>query len=340
MKKVTLQEIANSLGISRTTVWKVFSGHEGVSDSLRTKVIAKAQELGYAIPEDFQYPQSAEETTPVNIAVAVCRPETSLFWMTIIHQIAKVFSTHNVNLVYTYLPTSADKMYFLPPTLTNGSVHGIIVLNVYNERLLRLLAETQIPKVFLDTSSLVSPDELNGDLLLMESRNSVRNITAHLLEKGCTLPGFMGDIGYAQSNRERYEGFCQALMDAGKTPNPSLCLTTPLGIDSYREEIDSFLSSLSRMPDAFVCASDYVACILMQLLEKRGLRVPEDVAVSGFDNNIEDLLAENLTTVQVFNEELGSRLALQILYRIKYPHTPHEVTYLESKVLYRASTGD
>ena len=317
MKKVTLQEIANSLGISRTTVWKVFSGHEGVSDSLRTKVIAKAQELGYAIPEDFQYPQSAEETTPVNIAVAVCRPETSLFWMTIIHQIAKVFSTHNVNLVYTYLPTSADKTYFLPPTLTNGSVHGIIVLNVYNERLLRLLAETQIPKVFLDTSSLVSPDELNGDLLLMESRNSVRNITAHLLEKGCTLPGFMG-----------------------KTPNPSLCLTTPLGIDSYREEIDSFLSSLSRMPDAFVCASDYVACILMQLLEKRGLRVPEDVAVSGFDNNIEDLLAENLTTVQVFNEELGSRLALQILYRIKYPHTPHEVTYLESKVLYRASTGD
>ena len=165
MKKVTLQEIANSLGISRTTVWKVFSGHEGVSDSLRTKVIAKAQELGYAIPEDFQYPQSAEETTPVNIAVAVCRPETSLFWMTIIHQIAKVFSTHNVNLVYTYLPTSADKTYFLPPTLTNGNVHGIIVLNVYNERLLRLLAETQIPKVFLDTSSLVAPDELNGDLL-------------------------------------------------------------------------------------------------------------------------------------------------------------------------------
>ena len=97
MKKVTLQEIANSLGISRTTVWKVFSGHEGVSDSLRTKVIAKAQELGYAIPEDFQYPTSAEETTPVNIAVAVCRPETSLFWMTIIHQIAK----HTMSISFT-----------------------------------------------------------------------------------------------------------------------------------------------------------------------------------------------------------------------------------------------
>ena len=158
--------------------------------------------------------------------------------------------------------------------------------------------------------------------------------------QGRTLPGFIGDISYAQSNRERYEGFCQALTYAGKKVDSSLCLTTPLGIDTYREEIDTFLSSLSRMPDAFVCASDYVACILMQLLEKRGLRVPEDVAVSGFDNNTEDLLAEHLTTVQVFNEELGARLALQILYRIKYPNTPHEITYLGTNVLYRDSTGD
>ncbi len=50
----------------------------------------------------------------------------------------------------------------------------------------------------------------------MESRTSVRRITCHLLEQGRTLPGFIGDISYAQSNRERYEGFCQALADAGK----------------------------------------------------------------------------------------------------------------------------
>ena len=130
------------------------------------------------------------------------------------------------------------------------------------------------------------------------------------------------------------------MTDAGKKPDFSVCLTTPLGIDTYREEIDTFLSSLSRMPDAFVCASDYVASILMQLLEKRGLRIPDDIAVSGFDNITEDLLAEDLTTVQVFNEDLGARLALQILYRIKHPHKPHEITYLSTNVLYRGSTGD
>ena len=107
MKKVTLQEVATSLGISRTTVWKVFSGHEGVSDSLKSRIIAKAQELGYEFPEDFPLDPLPEDEPPVNIAVAVCRPETSLFWMNIIHQIAKEFSSRNINLVYVYLHTSA-----------------------------------------------------------------------------------------------------------------------------------------------------------------------------------------------------------------------------------------
>ena len=139
MKKVTLQEIAASLGISRTTVWKVFSGHEGVSDSLKSRIIAKAQELGYEFPENFQFAPLADEQPPVNIAVAVCRPETSLFWMNIIHQIAKEFTSRNINLVYVYLPTSIDETYVLPAALTGGTANGMIVLNVYNQRLLHLL---------------------------------------------------------------------------------------------------------------------------------------------------------------------------------------------------------
>ena len=51
MKKVTLQDIASSLGISRTTVWKVFSGQKGVSDNLRRKILTTAQEMGYEFPE-------------------------------------------------------------------------------------------------------------------------------------------------------------------------------------------------------------------------------------------------------------------------------------------------
>ena len=338
MKKVTLQEVATSLGISRTTVLKVFSGHEGVSDSLKSRIIAKAQELGYEFPEDFPLDPLPEDEPPVNIAVAVCRPETSLFWMNIIHQIAKEFSSRNINLVYVYLPTSIDESYILPPALTGGTVHGMIVLNVYNPRLLHLLADARIPKVFLDTADSVPPEELNGDMILMENKNSVYKLTSHMIEQGRKSFGFIGDVSYAKSNHQRYDGFLKALDDHGILLDPSMTLTTPIGIDTYREEIESFLESLSKMPDAFVCANDHVACILLQLLEKRGLRVPQDVAVSGFDKNIENPLSESLTTAEVPTMGLGLRLATQILFRIQHPDEPFEVIYLATKVLFCSST--
>ena len=90
MKKVTLQDIASSLGISRTTVWKVFSGQKGVSDNLRRKILTTAQEMGYEFPEcALLLPSQKTAAPPGKIAVAVCRPESSIFWLNIIHQIAK-----------------------------------------------------------------------------------------------------------------------------------------------------------------------------------------------------------------------------------------------------------
>ena len=83
MKKATLQEIASSLGVSRTTVWKVFSGQEGVSGNLREKILAKARELDYKFPEELDR-NAVPEKKDVNIAVAVCRPErNSPFTMSI-----------------------------------------------------------------------------------------------------------------------------------------------------------------------------------------------------------------------------------------------------------------
>lgn len=340
MKKVTLQEIAKSLNISRTTVWKVFSGHDGVSDALRDRVLTRARELGYQFPERIAGGTTPEISSSTSIALAVCRPETSIFWMKIIHQVAKELSFLNANLVYTYLPSTVDGDYTLPASLTNGSTQGMIVMNVYDEQLVRLLASLSVPKVFLDTPTHIPPSQLNGDLLLMESADSVSRITEHLIQQGKKSFGFIGDIDYAKSNYERYEGFLNTLIRYRISWDPSLFLTGAIGMDTHKEEIDAFLDTFSKMPDAFVCVSDYVACILIQLLNKRGYRVPEDVAVAGFDRNLEHPLAEDLTTVQVFNQDIGQRLAHQILFRMKHPKTRYEITYVSSEPIFRASTGD
>lgn len=342
MKKTTMQDIAASLGISRTTVWKVFSGQDNVSDALREKILLRAKEMNYKIPTAATASDPAVVPAiqpPTNIALAVCRPESSLFWMSIIHQIAKELSFHNANLIYTYLPSEIDEAYQLPSTLTNGQVSGIIVMNVYHHQLLRLLANAPVPKVFLDTATHVPFSALNGDLVLMESRSVISQITETLILQGRHVLGFIGDIDYAQSNYERFMGFASALKNHGLELYPELTMTGAIGADTYKEEIDAFLASLPQMPDAFVCVSDYVACLLIQLLKKRGYSVPEDVAVSGFDDIAENPAAEELTSVQVFNLDIGTRLAAQILYRIQHPGARYETIYISSQAVFRSSTS-
>ena len=157
MSKPTMQEIADALSISRITVWKALSNRPGVSDSLRTQVHQKAKEMGY-----FQAEESAQSLPRSRtVAVAVCRPESSLFWMQIIHQIAKDLSAHNVNLMYTYLPTHYKDGYTLPEPLTNGSVEGVIVLNTYSAPILQMLADLPLPKVFLDTVPTMPSSQLH-----------------------------------------------------------------------------------------------------------------------------------------------------------------------------------
>ena len=88
-----------------------------------------------------------------------------------------------------------------------------------------------------------------------------------MIEQGRQSFGFIGDISYAKSNHQRYDGFLKALDDHGLSLDPSMTLTTPIGIDTYKEEIESFLDSLPKMPDAFVCANDHVEmCIRDSLM--------------------------------------------------------------------------
>lgn len=224
MSKPTMQDIADALSVSRITVWKA---------------LQPSRRFGfYACPNpskshrDGLFPHSSQDTTATvsaqlpphtrTVAVAVCRPESSLFWMQIIHQIAKDLSEHNVNLMYTYLPTNYKAGYVLPEPLTNGTVDGVIVLNTYSAPLLRLLSSLPIPKVFLDTVPSVPYNQLHGDLLIIEGRDLIRQITSNLLRHGCRKLSFIGDVEYAQTNKERYEDFWMRCMSMGSFKPQSL----------------------------------------------------------------------------------------------------------------------
>lgn len=335
MSKPTMQDIADALSTSRISVWKALNNRPGVSDALRRQIQAKAEEMGYFQASRPAQP-AARPSHGRNVAVVVCRPESSLFWMQIIHQIAKDLSAKDVNLMYTYLPTSYKEGYTLPASLTDGSVEGLIVLNVYCPPLLKLLAGLPLPKVYLDTIPAVPFSRLHGDLLLIEGREPVCRITGKLLDSGHTRLGFLGDVGYAQTNSDRYQGFLDAYAQRGLTPDPELSLTGPLGLRTHYEEISYFLEHLKSWPDGFVCVSDYIAHFIQRYTEEHGIDPEGKLVLTGFDNNSEYLnIADRITTVDVRPKTLGARLAVKILFLMEHPGLSQEVSYVSSEILYR-----
>ena len=204
MSKVTMQRLAEEAGVSRITVWKVLNDRPGVSEELRQLVRRKAEELGYGVPG--VQPSRHGRT----FSVAVARPESSIFWMNIIHHIAKELAKQGANMLYTYMPTGYHEGYALPAPLTQAGVDGFLVLNVYDRHLLEMLAATSLPKVFLDTVPTLHPRDLHGDLVILEGQNRIHEITSRLLSTGRTRLGFIGDVNYAQTNLDRYRGFLDA----------------------------------------------------------------------------------------------------------------------------------
>lgn len=335
MGKVTMQDIASSVGVSRISVWKALSNRPGVSDELRQQIIDAAAQMGYT-PTQAQATKDTEKERTVSVVVS--RPESSSFWMQIIHHIAKELSKFNISLRYTYMPTAYRSGYTLPSSLNSDLVSGFIVLNIYDERLLKMLAALPLPKVFLDTVPSLHPNQLNGDLVLLEGRSCIREITGRLLTKNLTTLGFMGDVNYAQTNHDRYLGFLDAHELEGIAPRKEFSFTGPISLRSHYQEISSFLDGLTILPDGFICASDFIAHYAQQYLLDSQRKMPENFTLTGFDNSFEyQNVAGKITTVDVQTASLGKRLAQKIMFRADHPDASTEVSYIGSDILYRGT---
>lgn len=334
MSKVTMQDIADALGISRVTVWKVFNNHTGVSPALRDRILDKAKELGYSKSSVELVSHDDEKT----VSLIVSRPDSSTFWTNIIHRMAQELSHYNVNLMYTYIPSTYTEGFTMPSILTSDIIHGAIILNVYDAKLITLINELNIPKVFLDTVPQINNRLLRGDLLLLEGYSTLYQITASVLARGLKKIGFIGDINYAKTNLERYQGFCQCMTDHNLKIDDKICLTHSIGIFSYHQELSAFLDSLAVLPEAFVCASDYIAHFLQIYFSEHADRIPNGILVTGYDGSREySNIDGQITTANVKTSLLGKRLSVQIVYRMEHPDAPYELTFINPEIIYRDS---
>ena len=206
---------------------------------------------------------------------------------------------------------------------------------LHDKHLLTLINKLDKPKVFLDTVPGIELRTLTGDLLLIEGKYTEQQIVDHLFIKGRKRIAFIGDINYAQTNTDRYLGFLESLKSHNLPLIEELCFTHSIGIGHYEDCVFSFLDNLDPNVDAIVCVSDYVAHFVEMYLEENPNHFTNSILLTGFDCSKEySNVINKVTTVDVKNNLLGKRLAMQIEFRMNHPDAPPETSYIRYKIIY------
>lgn len=342
--KVTMQQIADHLGLSKFAVSKALSGKPGVSLETREKIVHTATQLGYfagkppkaAAKKNDADPSGVSSPETVIVLVPNVRYQTrdSLYWGRIIDGITAELEARGIGMV---IVTDQFKDSF--SNLINPSgVRGIIGVGLISSQLLLEIRSLGIPFVLVDHEDPLIP----SDTLFMNNTECMRRVTNYLLGCGHRKLQFVGNIRYSRSFADRYQGYRSMLEEQGiaAVQEEELLAFEGDNRSEMTEALERIMKRMKELPTAFVCANDSIAICVMTVLGRMGIAVPERCSVTGFDN-IEDaaLSSPTLSTVHVHKEALGRRSVETLLRRVAQPDSPQEKIMLAGDFVLRESTA-
>lgn len=351
-QRVLIQDIADSLHLSRTTVSKVLNGSGNVSEANKKRVLQKASELNY---KQFSYlsvfPEntSGEDRIPKerratgNIAFIFHKaPDKYHIVSSLLATFEQEIRKDGYTLSFYAVGNDDIEAANLPSTFDIENIDAILCAELFDENYCRIICGFNKPVLFIDSYSTIIRDNLKADILLMESKDSTSEmvrqvITANRISKA----GFVGAINHCLSFYERWAGFRSALLDCNIPLCPSSCIISEDDPKYFnRHWMINHLKTLDPLPELFVCANDAIAIQLISCLKELNISVPSDAMVTGFDNGDFSVLTDTfLTTVDVNGTDMGKMAARQLLSRISNPSLPYGRLYLQTRILFRQSAN-
>ena len=343
-QKVTIQDIADALGLSRNTVSKAINNTGTLADATRERILRKAQEMGYKqfsymqLSDSFFADQKKAEKLGNKREIALLFTGTlggSHFATTMIDRFQHDLSMLGFSLsIYRIMPEEIASCR-LPEALNLDKTTGILCVEVFDGPYCRMLCGLGIPLLMADGPAIAFEGAFEADMLLMDNHIRVYEFVKEMVYRGKKTIGFVGNIHHCQSFYERFSALNQAAALYGMTETGSI--TDTVGdIDALKKKLDG-----TELPEVYFCANDFVALDLMRALKRKGLSVPEDIWICGYDDSPESrLVSPQLTSIHIHTQAIG-QIATNMLYsRILLPESNYCTTYVETHLIYRESTGD
>lgn len=333
-KKVTMQDIADRLNISKNSVSQALSGKPGVSEDTRRLVQTTADELGYSYSNSRNQKQ-VEKKTLKNIALIASDYAFSLksFFGEIYLSVEKELRARGMNLFIESIDSEAINNLTLPSLLINHEIDGILILSHISTDYISTIINTGIPTVLIDHHE----PHLEADSILTNNRFGAYTAVEHLIQLGHREIAFVGNVDISPSYQERLEGYLLALKRYGISPNEDFILTNT---QENQHDINLFLNGLQAMPSAWFCVNDGKGFLVTSILQQRGFKVPEDVSVCSFDNGqLSQIATPTITTMDIDLNYYGKKAVEQLCWRMENNEEPFQEILLPTKLIIRESTA-
>lgn len=310
-KEITIYDIAESLNLSSATVSRGLKDHPAIRKETKKRILEKAKEMGY---RHNQFASNLRQNRTNTIGVIVPRLDSYLM-SSAIAGIEKVVNEAGYNLVISQSLESAKKENVNIRTMFNSRVDGLLVSLAYDTEdyaNFDIILEKNIPLIFFDRVF----EHPQCTSVVIDNQAAGYAMTSHLIEQGRTRIVHLTASLKRNVYAERLQGYKQALLDHGIAYDEKFVFQNNLGEEACRETVKSILK-MDPLPDGIFSSNDSSAVVCIRELKLAGIRIPEQIAVGGFNNEpIATVVEPNLTTIHYPGQEMGEVCASILIRKL------------------------
>lgn len=324
----TIKDVAQCAGVSVSTVSIALRHDPRVKETTRKRILAAAQSLGYR-PNGIARDLKMQRTQTMAVFL---HDLGGPFYSEVVSGVQDVALSHGYSPIVAC--SVGGKGVALDRLLLEGRVDGAIILDPYiEEGFIRKVAGPTLPIVLLDRD-IEAPYVYR---VTSDHEGGAYSATRHLLESGFKQIAFIGGPSVSVDGQLRFRGYRRAIHSFGLELEKRQVVigdfTEPSGY-----AIGLMLASQDQLPDAVFAANDEMAIGVLKAFTERSIRVPDDIAIVGFDDTrLTQYTTPSLTTVHQPMYELGT-IATQILFRALGGEQTIAPMMLETRLVIRASS--
>ena len=329
---VTIKDVARTAGVSPATVSRVLNDQRYVKEDVRARVLEAIKTLNYRPNRVAQRLRAAKSYLVGVILSDIKNP----FYTLALSGIEQVLSEQGLSVLICNSNIDQKRENDFISLMISEEVAGVIIAPAQEQS--EAMAEALkngLPLVVIDRRM----SRPITDVVLADNQQGARAAIAHLIQLGHRRIGIVNGPQRLTSGRERYAGYLQAMNEAGLTVDEAHVRFGDYQLESGYTLTRDMLSG-PTLPSALFIANNLMTIGALNAIHEMGLKIPEQVAVVGFDDlPWAQSLNPPLTTVGQPAYEIGVHAAELLLNRVAFPDRPARTVVLNTELIIRASTG-